>query len=167
MVLATATHRRRSLSWQAAAEAFRRGSLCRRAEHSERHRRRLELAAARSREAVLHLLMNGHLAAAHQVAGALRPPLPSVIRPVLAGASSNDLGRTLTVYLRSDGPIAAALSPSVSATRKRLARIEVLLERSLTRPPGVRHDLWLALRALKLGEGRSGISPDRVTAMRF
>ncbi|RLV10025.1 hypothetical protein CTZ27_01910 [Streptomyces griseocarneus] len=81
-----------------------------------------------------------------------------------------DLHRTLTACLRSDarpGPTAAALSLSVSATRKRLARIEALLECSLTRSPSVRHDLWPALRALELGEGRPGISPDRVTAPRF
>ncbi|MFI1796444.1 hypothetical protein ACH427_03655 [Streptomyces sp. NPDC020379] len=47
------------------------------------------------------------------------------------GRSSNDLGRTLTAHLRGDappGPTAVALSLSVSAIRKRPARIEVPLD---------------------------------------
>nr|WP_109280278.1 helix-turn-helix domain-containing protein [Streptomyces orinoci] len=55
-------------------------SLCRRAEDLRRRQRRLRIADARTREAVLHLLMNGHTAAARQVAGALRPQLPDVAR---------------------------------------------------------------------------------------
>jgi hypothetical protein len=55
-------------------------SLCWQSERAERHRRRLELAEAYNREAVMHLLMNGHLTAAHQVAGVLLPPLPPTIR---------------------------------------------------------------------------------------
>ncbi|MFE7464907.1 helix-turn-helix domain-containing protein [Streptomyces sp. NPDC057499] len=50
------------------------------AEAVERKRRRVDLAESRSREAVLHLLMTGQLSIAHQVAGALRPPLPDPVR---------------------------------------------------------------------------------------
>ncbi|KPI15415.1 transcriptional regulator, CdaR [Actinobacteria bacterium OV450] len=62
-----------------------------------------------------------------------------------------DLTDTLTTWLRHDariGPTAAALSLSPSAVRKRLARVEALLGRSLLRPPSIVHDLWLAQRAL-------------------
>ncbi|MEZ0094018.1 helix-turn-helix domain-containing protein [Streptacidiphilus sp. EB129] len=55
-----------SLSWQA--------------EHARRLERRLRIADARAREAVMHLLMNGQATVARQVAGALRPPLPEVVR---------------------------------------------------------------------------------------
>ncbi|MER5744332.1 helix-turn-helix domain-containing protein [Streptomyces sp. NPDC002225] len=55
-------------------------ALCWTAEEVESKRRRVELAESRSREAVLHLLMTGQLSIAHQVAGALRPPLPDPVR---------------------------------------------------------------------------------------
>ncbi|MDF2260071.1 helix-turn-helix domain-containing protein [Streptomyces ferralitis] len=55
-------------------------SLCWQVEHARRQQRRLRIADARTREAVLHLLMNGHTTAARQVAGALRPALPDVVR---------------------------------------------------------------------------------------
>ncbi|MYS86714.1 helix-turn-helix domain-containing protein [Embleya scabrispora] len=48
---------------------------CRRAAENERTRRRVEAADARGREAVLHLLMSGHLATAKQIASTLSPPL--------------------------------------------------------------------------------------------
>ncbi|GHE14993.1 helix-turn-helix domain-containing protein [Streptomyces alanosinicus] len=60
---------------------------------------------------------------------------------------------TLTTWLRLDAriaPTAAALSLSTSAVRKRLARSESLLQRSLLRPPSAVHDLWLAQRSLDL-----------------
>ncbi|KDN87957.1 hypothetical protein [Kitasatospora cheerisanensis] len=42
------------------------------------------------------------------------------------------------------------LSPA--AVRKRLARIETLLDRALLRPPTAVHELWLAHRALGSGD---------------
>ncbi|MFE2141114.1 helix-turn-helix domain-containing protein [Streptomyces sp. NPDC059456] len=60
---------------------------------------------------------------------------------------------TVRAWLRNDAhlvPTAAALGISVPGTRKRLTRIEALLERSLLQSPSARHDLWLALRAEEL-----------------
>jgi DNA-binding PucR family transcriptional regulator len=50
-------------------------------------------------------------------------------------------------------PTAAALGISVPGARKRLTRLEVLLERSLIQSPSGRHDLWLAHRAEELAAG--------------
>ncbi|MFG2990384.1 helix-turn-helix domain-containing protein [Streptomyces sp. NPDC048257] len=47
-------------------------------------------------------------------------------------------------------PAAAALGVSVPGARKRLTRIEALLERSLLQSPSARYDLWLAHRAEEL-----------------
>lgn len=60
--------------------------LCWRSEQAERQWRRLELAEVHNREAVLHLLMNGHVATARQIADVLEPPLPDVIRYLVAEA---------------------------------------------------------------------------------
>ncbi|MFF3752487.1 hypothetical protein ACFYYH_18835 [Streptomyces sp. NPDC002018] len=49
--------------------------VCWWANETERARRRVEIADARGREAVLHLLMSGNLATAHQIAGVLAPRL--------------------------------------------------------------------------------------------
>ncbi|MEV0412745.1 helix-turn-helix domain-containing protein [Streptomyces sp. NPDC050448] len=60
---------------------------------------------------------------------------------------------TVAAWLRHDAHLvlaAAALGISVPGTRKRLTRIEALLERSLLRSPSARHDLWLAHRAEEL-----------------
>ncbi|WP_030157841.1 helix-turn-helix domain-containing protein [Streptomyces sp. NRRL S-244] len=60
---------------------------------------------------------------------------------------------TVRAWLRHDAhlvPAAAALGISVPGTRKRLTRIEALLERSLLQSPSARHDLWLAHRAEEL-----------------
>ncbi|MCQ8191937.1 PucR family transcriptional regulator [Streptomyces rugosispiralis] len=62
------------------ADAARTLALCWRLEQSERARRRIESAEEHSREAVLHLLMVGSVPAAQRIAGALRPPLPAVVR---------------------------------------------------------------------------------------
>ncbi|MGW7002614.1 helix-turn-helix domain-containing protein [Streptomyces sp. NPDC054933] len=77
-------------------------SLCRQAEHIRRQQRRLRIADARTREAVLHLLMNGHTAAARQVAGALRHELPGTVRvyviegpPAVRGAVANALAEVV------------------------------------------------------------------------
>ncbi|MEU6770598.1 hypothetical protein [Streptomyces sp. NPDC046759] len=55
-------------------------SLCWQLECTRQQQRRLRDADARIREAVLHLLMNGQVTTARQVAGALRPALPDVVR---------------------------------------------------------------------------------------
>lgn len=76
-------------------------------------------------------------------------------RPVHAPEVPTSIEQTLTTWLRLDariGPTAAALSVSATAVRKRLARSEQLLQRSLLRPPGAVHDQWLALRALDLAQ---------------
>ncbi|MGW7824824.1 helix-turn-helix domain-containing protein [Streptomyces puniciscabiei] len=49
-------------------------------EHTWQQQRRVQLADARIREAVLHLLMNGHTTVARQIAGALHPALPAMVR---------------------------------------------------------------------------------------
>ncbi|MEY9847812.1 hypothetical protein ABH940_004912 [Streptacidiphilus sp. BW17] len=70
-----------------------------------------------------------------------------------------DAARTLAAWLRHDArltPTAQELSLSLTAVRKRLARIEELLDRSLLRPPTDRHELWLARRALHLAHGTDG-----------
>ncbi|WP_411102743.1 helix-turn-helix domain-containing protein [Streptomyces sp. cmx-4-9] len=55
-------------------------ALVLRAEEAGRREERAELAESRAREAVLHLLMNGRISTAHQIAGALGPPLPEPMR---------------------------------------------------------------------------------------
>ncbi|MFJ6050848.1 PucR family transcriptional regulator [Streptomyces sp. NPDC092307] len=62
---------------------------------------------------------------------------------------------TVRVWLAHDaqlGPAAAAMGVSVPGARKRLTRIEALLERSLLQSPSARYDLWLAHRAEDLAE---------------
>ncbi|GHF43093.1 helix-turn-helix domain-containing protein [Streptomyces morookaense] len=54
-------------------------SLCWKADEAARERRRVELADARVREAVLHLLSAGQVPAAHQIASVLRPSLPDPV----------------------------------------------------------------------------------------
>lgn len=62
------------------ADAARTVGLCWQVEEARRTRRRSEAADARSREAVLHLLMVGGLPAAYRIAAALRPRLPRQAR---------------------------------------------------------------------------------------
>ncbi|MFD7624941.1 helix-turn-helix domain-containing protein [Streptomyces sp. NPDC059851] len=60
---------------------------------------------------------------------------------------------TVRAWLRNDAHLAATASSlgiSVPGTRKRLARIEGLLQRSLLQSPSARFDLWLADRAAEL-----------------
>ncbi|MGP3683910.1 helix-turn-helix domain-containing protein [Streptomyces sp. IBSNAI002] len=60
---------------------------------------------------------------------------------------------TVRTWLAHDArlvPAAAALGVSVPGARKRLTRIEALLERSLLQSPSARYDLWLAHRAEEL-----------------
>ncbi|MER5277511.1 helix-turn-helix domain-containing protein [Streptomyces sp. NPDC002809] len=63
---------------------------------------------------------------------------------------------TLRTWLACEaqlGPCAAALGISVPGARKRLSRLEAVLQRSLLRTPSARYDLWLAFRALDLADG--------------
>ncbi|MEV7458721.1 PucR family transcriptional regulator [Streptomyces rubiginosohelvolus] len=60
---------------------------------------------------------------------------------------------TLRTWVRCEGrlgPAAAELGISVPGVRKRLTRLETVLQRSLLRPPSARFDLWLALRSRDL-----------------
>ncbi|MCZ7414928.1 MULTISPECIES: helix-turn-helix domain-containing protein [unclassified Streptomyces] len=58
-------------------------TLSRRLERAERDCRRLREAEAHSREAVLHLLMVGEVAAAHRIAATLRPRLAPRVRVLI------------------------------------------------------------------------------------
>ncbi|KAB2590151.1 helix-turn-helix domain-containing protein [Streptomyces arboris] len=88
--------------------------------------------------------------AAHDLDEVLRRPAVQEwaarqLAPV-AGAAEE----TLRTWLRCEGrlgPTAAELGISVPGARKRLTRLETVLQRSLLRPPSARYDLWLALRA--------------------
>lgn len=76
------------------------------------------------------------------------------LRPLIASRSSRpaaDPRATLRTWLECEahlGPMAAALGISVPGARKRLARLESILQRSLLQTPSARYDLWLAFRAL-------------------
>lgn len=78
-------------------------SLCRQAETLERRRRRVDLAESRGREAVLHLLMTGQLAVAHQVAGALRPRLPDPVRVCVVECAADDRDEVARICADVDG----------------------------------------------------------------
>ncbi|WP_317852572.1 helix-turn-helix domain-containing protein [Streptomyces venezuelae] len=76
------------------------------------------------------------------------------LRPLTGPEAPAGARDTVRVWLRHDArlvPAAAALGISVPGARKRLSRIEALLERSLLQSPSARHDLWLAHRAEELG----------------
>ncbi|MFJ6718215.1 helix-turn-helix domain-containing protein [Streptomyces sp. NPDC091259] len=63
---------------------------------------------------------------------------------------------TVRTWLRHDArlaPAAEALGLSLPGARKRLTRVEELMERSLLRSPSARYDLWLAHRAEELDRG--------------
>ncbi|MEV7405536.1 helix-turn-helix domain-containing protein [Streptomyces sp. NPDC091267] len=73
--------------------------------------------------------------------------------PGAAGAA--DPHTTLRTWLACEaqlGAAAAALEISVPGMRKRLTRLETVLQRSLLRSPSARYDLWLAFRALDIAE---------------
>lgn len=60
---------------------------------------------------------------------------------------------TLRTWLACEGrlgPTAEELGISVPGARKRLTRLEAVLQRSLLRSPSARYDLWLAFRAVDL-----------------
>ncbi|MCC8479963.1 helix-turn-helix domain-containing protein [Streptomyces globisporus] len=82
----------------------------------------------------------------------LAPVLGDQQLPPVLGAEE-----TLRTWLRCEGrlgPAAAELGISVPGARKRLTRLETVLQRSLLRPPSARYDLWLALRSRDLAAAR-------------
>ncbi|MGX7674721.1 helix-turn-helix domain-containing protein [Plantactinospora sp. DSM 117369] len=92
-----------------------------------------------------------HLLAAPAVTAWARARL----RPLRATDRSTGL-ETVRAWLAADTNLSATsagLGISVSATRKRLARAEQALGRSLLHAPDARHELWLALRAVELADG--------------
>ncbi|MGR4879658.1 helix-turn-helix domain-containing protein [Streptomyces sp. LARHCF249] len=75
------------------------------------------------------------------------------LRPLTGPDAPPGARATVRTWLAHDAqlvPAAAALGVSVPGARKRLTRIETLLERSLLQSPSARHDLWLAHRAEEL-----------------
>ncbi|MFE1413080.1 helix-turn-helix domain-containing protein [Streptomyces sp. NPDC085524] len=75
------------------------------------------------------------------------------LRPLTGPDAPPGARATVRVWLDHDAqlvPAAAALGISVPGARKRLTRVEALLERSLLQSPSARHDLWLAHRAEEL-----------------
>jgi hypothetical protein len=82
-----------------------------------------------------------------------RPAAVAWAHGLLQPLDDAGLGPTLDAWLRHDArlaPTAAELGLSTTAVRKRLVRVEELLERPLLRPPSDRHELWLARRSLLL-----------------
>jgi sugar diacid utilization regulator len=81
----------------------------------------------------------------------------TTLRPLHEGANGVALEATLRAWLDNDSRLRATadtLGISVPGTRKRLCRLEQLMQRSLLQSPSARHDLWLALRAQQ-------VAPDR------
>lgn len=75
------------------------------------------------------------------------------LRPLRGPDAPPGARETVRTWLAHDAqlaPAAAALGISVPGARKRLTRVEALLERSLLQSPSARHDLWLAHRAVEL-----------------
>ncbi|MEU1468556.1 helix-turn-helix domain-containing protein [Streptomyces sp. NPDC005761] len=73
-----------------------------------------------------------------------------------AEAATGPSYSTLRTWLEHEaqlGATATALGISVPGARKRLTRLESVLQRSLLRSPSARYDLWLAFRALDLTDG--------------
>ncbi|MDF6043893.1 helix-turn-helix domain-containing protein [Streptomyces sp. JH14] len=100
-----------------------------------------------------------HPAAAGSLDGILRRPAvrewaAQELEPLASAGVTAEA--TLRAWLRCEtqlGPTAAALGISVPGARKRLTRLEAVLQRSLLRTPSARYDLWLAFRALEAGPG--------------
>lgn len=97
-------------------------------------------------------------AAAPDLDGVLRDPRLTAwagahLSPLTGPGAPSGARATVRTWLAHDAqlvPTAAALGVSVPGTRKRLTRVEALLERSLLQSPSARHDLWLAHRAEEL-----------------
>ncbi|MEE1748754.1 MULTISPECIES: helix-turn-helix domain-containing protein [unclassified Streptomyces] len=87
------------------------------------------------------------------------------LRPLTASGTSRtaaDPRATLRTWLECEaqlGATADALGISVPGARKRLARLESILQRSLLQAPSARYDLWLAFRALDVA-GADGAGAD-------
>ncbi|MFD8414615.1 hypothetical protein ACFV2Q_23130 [Streptomyces sp. NPDC059650] len=93
--------------------------LSRTAEDTHGLRQRLATAEARNREAVLHLLMNGHTAVARQIAGALLPALPEHVRVGRRSAVALDvLRRSDDAARRTRRPSARTPQPPVRYGRE-------------------------------------------------
>jgi sugar diacid utilization regulator len=78
----------------------------------------------------------------------------NLLRPLREAAHASRHEATLRAWLDSGSRLSATavvLGISVAASRKRCARLEQLLRRSLLHAPDARHDLWLALHAAALG----------------
>lgn len=76
-----------------------------------------------------------------------------ILRPLRAAANASALETTLRAWLDNDWRLTAtadALGISVPGARKRLCRLEQVLQRSLLQPPSARHDLWLVMCAADL-----------------
>lgn len=76
------------------------------------------------------------------------------LRPLAATGAAAET--TLRTWLKCEaqlGPTAAALGISVPGIRKRLTRLEAVLQRSLLQTPSARYDLWLAFRARDVADG--------------
>lgn len=74
----------------------------------------------------------------------------TILRPLREAPNATQLDATLRAWLDADTRLSATattLGISIPGTRKRLQRLEQLLQRSLLHAPHTRHDLWLALRA--------------------
>lgn len=84
------------------------------------------------------------------------------LRPLAESGTSrtaSDPHTTLRTWLDCEAQLAgtaAALGISVPGARKRLTRLESVLQRSLLQAPSARYDLWLAFRALEIAEGSGG-----------
>ncbi|WP_370962475.1 helix-turn-helix domain-containing protein [Amycolatopsis sp. cg9] len=105
----------------------------------------LRLHAARGTAAALEGTLDDLLATPAAVVWARSQLLPLDRAGLPAGTE------TLRAWLHADTRLpatAAALGISAPAVRKRLARIERALGRSLLHAPSARHELWLAMRAL-------------------
>jgi PucR-like helix-turn-helix protein len=78
----------------------------------------------------------------------------AALRPVRRSAHAPQLETTLRTWLDTGARLSATadtLQLSVAGTRRRIERLEQVLQRSLLHGPSARNDLWLALRAVDLG----------------
>jgi hypothetical protein len=76
-----------------------------------------------------------------------------ILRPIRESPNAAILESTLRAWLSNNTRLSAtavALGISVPGTRKRIQRLERLLERSLLHAPDARHDLYLAIHAMDL-----------------
>lgn len=78
----------------------------------------------------------------------------AVLRPVREPGPASALEPSLRAWLDSDSRLSAtaeALDLSLAGARKRVVRLEQVLQRSLLHAPSARYDLWMAVRATDLG----------------